>query len=136
MTTISEILRAQPLNEDFTDMLERFLSIQCRYQAAIREVRTKLEIMDEEFQLRNKRNPIHHMHSRIKTFPSIISKLRRKELPVTLEAAVDELTDIAGIRVVCPYIDDIYMLADLLVCQDDIRFVSRHDYIKQPKSNT
>lgn len=121
--------------ETFTEMMERYISIQCRYQSAIREVRTKLEIMDEEFQMRNKRNPIHHMQSRMKSFPSIIQKLTRKGLPITLETAMDELTDIAGIRVICSYIDDIYTLADLLTSHDDIRLISRQDYIKKPKAN-
>ena len=135
MTSIREMPPPEPLSERFTDMMAQFVNLQCRYQSAIRQVRTKLEIMDEEFQIRNKRNPIHHMQSRMKTFPSIIDKLKRKGLPVTLDAAVRELTDIAGIRVVCAYINDIYALADMLISHDDIRLLCRRDYIRDPKDN-
>lgn len=135
MTSIREMPPPEPLSERFTDMMTQFVNLQCRYQSAIRQVRTKLEIMDEEFQIRNKRNPIHHMQSRMKTFPSIIDKLKRKGLPVTLDAAVRELTDIAGIRVVCAYINDIYALADMLISHDDIRLLCRRDYIRDPKAN-
>ena len=116
-------------------LVDEFFTMQCRYQAAIREVQTKLEILDNEFQSKHRRNPIHHMQCRMKSIPSIIEKLQRKGLPVCMEAAVQHLTDIAGIRVICSYIDDIYMIADLLTRQDDVRVVKRRDYIQHPKEN-
>ena len=116
-------------------LVDEFFTMQCRYQAAIREVQTKLEILDNEFQSKHRRNPIHHMQCRMKSIPSIIEKLQRKGLPVCMEAAVQNLTDIAGIRVICSYIDDIYMIADLLTRQDDVRVVKRRDYIQHPKEN-
>lgn len=116
-------------------LVDEFFTMQCRYQAAIREVQTKLEILDNEFQSKHRRNPIHHMQCRMKSIPSIIEKLQRKGLPVCMEAAAQNLTDIAGIRVICSYIDDIYMIADLLTRQDDVRVVKRRDYIQHPKEN-
>lgn len=135
MSFIPESYQQDEAAERFNEMLDRFVNIQCRYQSAIREVRTKLEILDEEFQMRDKRNPIHHMQSRMKTFTSIIEKLKRKDLPITLETAMSELTDIAGIRVICSYIADIYAIADLLMAQDDIKVLRIRDYIKTPKAN-
>jgi putative GTP pyrophosphokinase len=127
--------RAVQFSEQFQEIVEHYFSIQCRYQSAIREVQTKLEILDDEFQAKHSRNPIHHMQSRMKSLPSITEKLRRKGIPLTIEAATQQLTDIAGIRVICSYIDDIYTIADLLVKQDDVRVVKWRDYIKQPKPN-
>jgi Uncharacterized protein conserved in bacteria len=120
---------------NLTQMMEQYITVQCRYQAALREMRTKLEILDEEFQLRNKRNPIHAMLSRMKTLPSIIDKLQRKNLPISLDSATKELGDIAGMRVICSYLDDIYTLYDLLAAQDDILIKETRDYIKAPKAN-
>lgn len=123
------------VSPEFEDIMQQFFAVRCRYEAAIREVQTKLEILDMEFQLRHSRNPIHHMHSRLKSFPSTLEKLQRKGLPVTLSAMTDTLTDIAGVRVICSYIDDVYAVAELLTRQDDVRVVRVRDYIKSPKEN-
>ncbi len=117
------------------EMAEGYVAMKCRYQSALREVQTKLEILDDEFQMRHSRNPIHHMESRIKSPQSIAQKLRRKGLPVTPEAAMDNLNDIAGIRVVCAYLNDTYTIAGLLTGQDDIELVQTRDYIASPKPN-
>lgn len=123
------------LSGEFQKMVDEFFSVQCRYQAAIKEVQTKLEILDEEFQMRHSRNPIHHMQSRMKTIQSMMEKLRRKNERISVASAVEHLTDIAGIRVVCYYIEDIYTIANLLTSQDDIRVLKWRDYIKEPKEN-
>ena len=120
---------------DFQRMMEDFFSIQCRYSAAMREIRTKLEILDDEFQIKHKRNPIHHMQSRLKSISSITEKLRRKQQPVTMASAVENLTDIAGIRVICSYVQDVYTVAQLLTSQDDVKLVKTRDYICNPKPN-
>ena len=117
------------------EMAEGYVAMKCRYQSALREVRTKLEILDDEFQMRHSRNPIHHMESRIKSPQSIAQKLRRKGLSVSCEAAMDNLNDIAGIRVVCAYLNDTYTIAGLLTGQDDIELVQTRDYIASPKPN-
>ncbi len=123
------------ISSEFQQMVDDFFSVQCRYQAAIKEVQTKLEILDDEFQMRHRRNPIHHMQSRMKTIQSMMEKLHRRQEPVSISSAVEHLTDIAGIRVICSYIQDIYTVADLLTCQDDVEIIRIRDYIKQPKAN-
>lgn len=125
----------QQLSAEFQQMVDEFFTVQCRYQSAIREVQTKLEILDDEFQMKHKRNPIHHMQTRMKSIQSMMDKLRRRQEKVSISSAVENLTDIAGIRVICSYIEDIYTVADLLTGQDDVRLVRVRDYIKHPKDN-
>ena len=105
------------------------------YSAAVREVRTKVEILDEEFRTRYAHNPIHHIDSRLKSPQSMMKKLARKGLPQTLEAAEANLNDIAGVRIICNYLEDIYRIADLLQRQRDVEFVHRRDYIENPKES-
>lgn len=123
------------LPAEWQELLDGFVTMRCRYQAALREVKTKLEILDDEFQMRYRRNPIHHMEDRIKRPESIAQKLKRKGLPMTPQAAMDNLRDIAGVRVVCAYLNDVYAIAELLSSQDDIRLLQTRDYIQQPKPN-
>ena len=105
------------------------------YDGAIREIKTKLDILDEEFKVRYAHNPIHHMESRQKSIDSILQKLRKKNLPMTLESARENLYDIAGIRVICYYLDDIYRIAEMITSQGDISPIRVRDYIAQPKEN-
>lgn len=122
-------------SEEIESIRLSFFEMQHLYQSATREISTKLEILDDEFQFIHKRNPIHNMQNRIKSIESICEKLNRKELEISIEAAKENLTDIAGIRVVCSYIEDIYMIAKMLKMQDDITIVREIDYIKNPKAN-
>lgn len=117
-----------------TGMKEYAIQMQV-YNAGIREIKTKLEILDQEFSTRYEYNPIHHIESRLKSPRSILEKLGKKNLPVSMDTIRSSLHDIAGVRVICNYIDDVYRVADLLTGQHDIRQVSRHDYIKTPKEN-
>ena len=128
-------LPIMPDSCEWQALVDGFVMMSCRYQAALREVKTKLEILDDEFQMRHSRNPIHHMESRIKKPRSIAQKLMRKGLPLTPEAAMTHLRDIAGVRVVCAYLNDAYSIAELLTRQDDIRLVETRDYIQNPKPN-
>lgn len=123
------------LANDIQRMMSEFFTVQCRYLAAIREVQTKLEILDDEFQMKHKRNPIHHMQSRMKSIQSMMEKLARRNAPRTISSAVANLTDIAGIRVICSYLQDVYTIAELLTRQDDIHIIRVRDYIKNPKPN-
>lgn len=107
----------------------------CWYGCAIREVRTKLEVLNDEFQNTTERNPIDNIKARIKKPMSIYEKLIRRGFPVTLDSILYNLHDVAGIRVICPFIDDIYTVADMLIAQDDITLIQRKDYIKNPKPN-
>ena len=116
-------------------MVDDFFVLQCRYTSAMREVQTKLEVLDDEFQSYHRRNPIHHIESRIKTIPSMMEKLRRKHRDVSISSAVENLYDIAGIRVVCSYVEDVYTIARLLTSQDDVTVLDTRDYIRHPKEN-
>ena len=127
--------RMQRMSAEFQQMMDDFFSIQCRYSAAMKEVQTKLEILDDEFQMKHRRNPIHHIESRLKSIQSIMEKLSRKSFAVSMKSAVANLNDIAGIRVICPYVEDAYTVAKLLTSQDDVHLKEIRDYIRHPKPN-
>lgn len=105
------------------------------YRCAIMEIETKLNVLNEEFSLRYDRNPINSIKSRIKRAQSVKEKLERKNLPFTLESVQNNIYDIAGVRVVCSFEDDVYTIAKALLSQDDISLVEEKDYIKNPKPN-
>lgn len=105
------------------------------YRCAIREISTKLEVLDDEFSVKYKRNPISSIKSRIKQPESIYRKLQKKGYAFTEKNIREQLNDVAGIRVTCPFIDDIYIVAKLLAEQDDITVLRIKDYIQNPKEN-
>lgn len=112
-----------------------FHDLMMQYESAIMEVETKLRILNAEFSLQYNRNPFESIKSRLKSPESIYDKLMRKGLPATVENIKEKLSDVAGVRVICSFPDDIYRLADLFIRQDDIILLKRKDYIKNPKSN-
>ncbi|MCI9131993.1 GTP pyrophosphokinase [Thomasclavelia cocleata] len=122
-------------NYGITDTLQEFLALQQIYEAGIKEVKTKLEILDDEFKIKHDHNPIHHMEYRLKSVRSILGKLEKRGLEVSLESIVINLTDIAGVRVICNYVSDVYKIADMLIKQSDIKLIKKKDYIKHPKNN-
>lgn len=132
---MADAKQLQQMSTEFQRMMDDFLSIQCRYSAAMKEVQTKLEILDDEFQMKHRRNPIHHIESRLKSIHSIVEKLGRKQHAVSMQSAVENLNDIAGIRVICSYVQDVYTVARLLTTQDDVRLKEMRDYIQHPKPN-
>ena len=105
------------------------------YRCAIMEIETKFRVLNERFSLVHERNPIDNIQSRLKRPDSIYEKLVRKNLPFTLQSIEENLFDVAGVRVVCSFVDDIYMLADCLLQQDDITLIKKKDYIRNPKEN-
>ena len=117
------------------DTMLDYKSLMLEYSCAIREIRTRLEILDTEFQLKYQRNPINTIHTRLKSQTSIMEKMVRKNLPISKENIESNLNDIAGIRVICSYIDDIYRIADALTKQDDKKQNRKKDYIENPKPN-
>ena len=119
----------------FVNQAIQFLELMMMYNCAIREVRTKLEVLNDELSIRNSRNPIEFIESRIKRPLSIVDKLKRYGEPVNVESIERSLNDVAGIRVICPFIDDIYSVADMLLSQDDITLIKKKDYIENPKPN-
>lgn len=105
------------------------------YRCAMLELETKFKVLNEQFSLNKERNPIESIKTRLKSPQSIQGKLRRLELPITLSSIENFLNDVAGIRVICGFIDDIYLLAECLERQDDVKVLKRKDYIKNPKPN-
>ena len=105
------------------------------YRCAMMEVETKFNVLDKEFSLTYDRNPIQTIKSRLKSPESIIEKLQRKGLPFSADVIERELHDIAGVRVVCAFSDDIYLLSEYLLSQDDITLLKKKDYIENPKEN-
>ena len=105
------------------------------YACAIRAVRTKLEVLNDELSVKNQRNPIEMIKSRVKKPLSIVEKLRRRGLEVSLESMIKNLDDVAGVRIICSFVDDIYEVAEMLVRQDDVKVIAVKDYIKNPKEN-
>ena len=120
---------------EFLPQIIQFDELLHRYESAIKEVSTKLEILKSDLKLHNKRDCVSSIQSRIKSPVSILNKLKRKGIPLNMDSIKNELNDVAGIRVVCSFIDDIYMLAEKLGSQDDIVVVAVKDYIKNPKPN-
>lgn len=112
-----------------------FMELMMECKCALMEVETKLNVLNAEFALKYNRNPFESIKSRIKSPMSIVEKLKRKGYPLTVESMERNLFDIAGIRVICSFVDDIYAIAALLVQQDDITLLEAKDYIKSPKEN-
>lgn len=112
-----------------------FQELMSQYECAMMEVETKLKVLNAEFSLVHERNPIETIKSRLKKPTSILEKLKRKGFPQTLESIEENLFDIAGIRVICSFQEDIYATAALLAKQDDIHVIERKDYIANPKAN-
>jgi len=105
------------------------------YSAAMKGINTKLDILDSEFQITHKHNPIHHIECRIKGVLSIYQKMQRYGVSLSLESAKEHIQDIAGIRVVCNFVDDIYAIENMLLKQPDVTLITRKDYISKPKEN-
>ncbi|SCY56950.1 GTP pyrophosphokinase [Butyrivibrio sp. INlla14] len=117
------------------DQVKEFQILMMKYDCALSEVRTKLDVLNKELSLRNNRNPFESIKMRLKTPVSIYQKLAGKGVDFTIENINENLSDIAGIRVICSFVDDIYMLADCLANQDDITVIQKKDYIESPKES-
>lgn len=120
--------------QQLLDDAEKFYNLMMMYRCAIREVQTKLEVLDDEFSVEYNRNPISFIKTRIKKPVSIYNKLQKLGYDFTIEN-IQQLNDVAGVRIVCAFIDDIYTIADLITQQDDIKVIKIKDYIKNPKPN-
>ena len=139
---ISDELAKELLNEFLPDdpdeelkVLEQLDILLMRYESAIREIQTKLEILNDELTLTSPQSPISSISSRRKKTANIFEKLKRQGDPLTLESIEENLNDVAGVRVICSFIDDIYKVAEMLVQQDDVQLIRVKDYIKNPKAN-
>ena len=105
------------------------------YKCAMMEIETKFKVLDEQFSLQHDRNPIEGIKTRLKSPESLAGKLKRKGLPMTIASIEENIYDVAGIRIICSFPEDIYTLADCLLKQDDIRLIEKKDYIKNPKKS-
>ncbi len=122
---------ANELIADYKELSE----LEHLYNSAIKQLTIKFEILNDEFKVKYERNPIHHIESRLKSQTSIVKKLLKRGKDLSIESAKENINDIAGVRVVCCYIDDVYSVADMLLRQSDIKLIKEQDYIKNPNYN-
>jgi len=137
LMTFDDSLAAEVIDKSKQIMgsMVRYKELMMMYSCAIKEVKTKFEVLNTEFNVKYSRNPINFINTRLKRTSSIVEKLEKKGLPFSAKAIEDSINDIAGIRVICSYIDDIYFIADAFTKQDDIKLLDRKDYISHPKPN-
>jgi putative GTP pyrophosphokinase len=134
-----QFIRENLMSDEFLNFMQEnqrpWQQLMAYYRCAIMEVETKFRVLNEQFSLQYDRNPIESIKSRIKSVDSIVRKVRNKHIPITMESIQENIRDIAGVRIVCSFHDDIYRLADCLLQQDDISLVERKDYILNPKES-
>ncbi|MFJ8261167.1 GTP pyrophosphokinase family protein [Rummeliibacillus sp. NPDC094406] len=105
------------------------------YKFALAEITTKVNILQEEFQLIHEYNPIEHVNTRVKSPESILKKVQKKKLPLSIPSIQENIHDISGIRIICSFVSDIYRIADMIQSQEDIEVIEVKDYIENPKPN-
>lgn len=136
---LRDYLGGDSLDEEMIAGLKRnmqpYQQLMAQHRCAIMEIETKFNVLNEEFSYRHDRNPIESIKTRLKSPESIIRKLKKRQLPFSIENIRGTLSDIAGVRVICSFPKDIYTLADSLLQQDDITLIERKDYIQQPKAS-
>ena len=134
---VKKLRMNSPESLQFLNNATKFYNLMMMYRCAIREIQTKLEVLDDEFSVENNRNPISFIKTRIKKPNSIYDKLQKMGYEFTTENIQTYLNDVAGVRIVCAFIDDIYMISDLITQQDDIKVIEikERDYISSPKPN-
>ena len=136
---MDRVLRSAILNSNVIDVIQDnkrpFDELMSKYRCAIMEIETKFKVLNEQYSLQYDRNPIENIKSRIKSAESIAKKMERKGLPMTLSCLTNNIYDIAGIRVICPFITDVYEVARMLLSQTDVELVQVKDYIREPKEN-
>lgn len=121
--------------EEFETLVTEYQQMILLYESAIRQLITKFEIFNQEYKFRGARNPIETVKSRVKSPESIVRKMKKYGFDASLASIVGNLNDVAGVRVICSYVSDIYLVRDMLLAQQDVTLVEERDYIKEPKSN-
>ena len=138
-TKRDEFVKQNLLSDEFIEMMQKnkkpFDLLMSYYQCAIMEIETKFRVLNQEYSLSYDQNPIEGIKTRVKSYESIMRKIRVKDIPVTLESIEENIRDIAGVRVICSHPADIYKLSEAFLRQDDITLLERKDYIANPKSN-
>ena len=135
VTYTDQATHAPVFSEKAANFMLQYKELRMRYACALKEVRTKFEVLSTEFGIRYDRNPIAGISTRLKSSSGIAEKMKKRGVEFTLESMEKNIFDIAGVRVICSYTDDIYMLADALKSQEDITLIAEKDYIKSPKPN-
>ncbi len=138
MAETNELMNPGSIGNITAELLENakpFLELMMQNECALRELETKLNVLNDEFSTIYNYNPIESIKTRVKDPMSIVEKMNRKGVPATVENIEKTLKDIAGVRVICSFPEDIYAIADILSTQDDITIISRKDYIANPKPN-
>lgn len=132
-----EFVRNSLLSDEFLEMLEKNKKpmdlLMSYYKCAIMEIETKFKVLNQEYSLQYDKNPIESIKTRVKSYDSLLRKIRRKNIPLTLDSIEKNINDIAGVRVICSFPDDIYEIAESFLNQDDITLIEEKDYIKNPK---
>ena len=132
-----EFVRNSLLSDEFLEMLEKNKKpmdlLMSYYKCAIMEIETKFKVLNQEYSLQYDKNPIESIKTRVKSYDSLLRKIRNKNIPLTLDSIEKNITDIAGVRVICSFPDDIYEIAESFLNQDDITLVEKKDYIENPK---
>ncbi|MGM9640651.1 MAG: GTP pyrophosphokinase family protein [Faecousia sp.] len=134
LTKISTVMDQDSLRV-FRQNMAQLRRLMTYYRCAMMEVETKFKVLNEQFSLENDHNHIESIRTRLKSMDSIIGKLHRRGLPLSVDSIEENLNDVAGVRVICPFVDDIYVLVDCLLRQDDVELTQIKDYIKHPKAN-
>ena len=129
------VMNKLAVSDDFYKTAFQFQQIMMIYESAIKQIETKLDILNKESSVKRTRNPISTIKSRIKSPESIANKLQKKGFPVTFDSMMKNLNDIAGVRVIRPYISDIYSVRDMLLKQPDLTLIKQNDYIAEPKES-
>ena len=126
-------MNVEQLLRQFHTDFDPIYSMLMNYQCAVMEVETKFNILNNRFSIQEEHNPIESIKSRVKSLDSIIRKLEKLQLPITIESVEENLRDVAGVRVVCSFVDDIYKIAESFLAQEDVTLIQRKDYIQNPK---
>lgn len=134
-TNVNAYSISENLIKTFRSSMENIQLLMAQYRCAIMEIETKFKVLNEQFSLQHDRNPIETIKTRLKSPESIMEKMKKKNLEFSITSIEENLYDVAGVRVICPFVDDIYLLCDCLLSQDDITLVRKKDYIKNPKPN-
>ncbi|MBQ2752924.1 MAG: GTP pyrophosphokinase family protein [Firmicutes bacterium] len=135
LNSLENIMSSDQTLQFAQEMMIRFNRLMSYYKCAMMEIETKFRVLKEEYSLRHDRNPINTIESRLKRMQSIKEKLDRRGVPVSIAAIEEELNDVAGIRVICSFTEDVYTIAETFLKQDDITLIEKKDYIKNPKEN-
>lgn len=132
-----EFVRNSLLSDEFLEMLEKNKKpmdlLMSYYKCALMEIETKFKVLNQEYSLQYDKNPIESIKTRVKSYDSLLKKIRKKDIPLTLDSIEKNITDIAGVRVICSFPDDIYEIAESFLKQDDITLIEKKDYIQNPK---